>query len=1086
MKQLLISNKARTILVLLFLLFSYTSFAQSLVVQGVVRDDKGVIPGATVKVQGQTNTAVLTNVSGAYKINASAGAILEISFIGYNTRQISLKDFKANQGVYTIDVDLETSNSNLNEVVVVGFGTQKKIDLTGSVATISGKALEDRPVVNVLQSLEGMVPGLNITQTNGAFDSPPSINVRGIGSISSASSASPLILIDGMDGSLTALNPDDIESITVLKDAAASSIYGSRAAFGVILVTTKKGKAGNVRVTYSNNFHYTSPVALPKSVDSYTFALAFNEADANGNSAPIFDAPHLQRIQDYLSGKITTTDIPNPTAAPGTIPQWADGYAYGNDNVDWYKTSFASSVFSQEHNLSISGGDAKTTYYLSGNYLGQQGLLTFSPDLYKRYGLSAKINTKISDYVSLNYGLREAREERQQPGAEGAGFYENLGRQGWPTLPLYDPNGYLFNAPSFALGLRDGGLNKHQQDLLDQQLSLVIEPIKGWKTIAELHYTTMNYFDHSDSQVTYNHDTAGNPIVSSSGSSVSETAHKENNYLGNFTTSYEKNINKHYFHVLVGSQIQSFQYRDVMASRQGIIVPDLPTINTTSGVSATGLVVPPSVSGQYQDWATLGYFGRLNYSFDDKYLFEANLRYDGSSRFRAANRWIYLPSFSGGWVVSKENFFKDNVKFMDLLKFRASYGSIGNTNTNSYYPTYITIPVQSANGGWLVNGAQPNVASAPQPVSTSLTWETVKTLNLAVDFGFLNNRLNGSFDWFDRKTLNMLGPAVELPVTYGVGVPPTNNTDLKTDGWELSVNWNDRMQNGLGYGFGLSLSDNQTTITRYPNPTGLLSTYIAGQKTGNIYGYTTLGIAKTQAEMDAHLATSSNGQTFFGSAWGAGDIMYADINGDGKIDNGANTLANHGDLKVIGNNTPRYNVGFNMHFDYKGFDMSAFWQGVLKQDYWAGGTVGNNNNYYFWGITDNVYFSTMLQGQQMNFFRGDPNDPLGQNLNSYFPRPIFGTNKNHFSQTAYLINAAYLRLKNLQIGYTIPGAVLKSIGIQKLRVYMSGDNLFTITKVPPQFDPETISGGQTGDSGRGQGNAYPLTKVISFGLNVTF
>jgi hypothetical protein len=383
-----------------------------------------------------------------------------------------------------------------------------------------------------------------------------------------------------------------------------------------------------------------------------------------------------------------------------------------------------------------------------------------------------------------------------------------------------------------------------------------------------------------------------------------------------------------------------------------------------------------------------------------------------------------------------------------------------------------------------VNGAQPNVASAPQPVSTSLTWETVKSLNLAVDFGFLNNRLNGSFDWFDRKTLNMLGPAVELPVTYGVGVPPTNNTDLKTDGWELSVNWNDRMQNGLGYGFGLSLSDNQTTITRYPNPTGSLSTYIAGQKTGNIYGYTTLGIAKTQAEMDAHLATSSNGQTFFGSAWGAGDIMYADINGDGKIDNGSNTLANHGDLKVIGNNTPRYNVGFNMHFDYKGFDMSAFWQGVLKQDYWAGGPSGNN--YYFWGITDNVYFSTMLQGQQMNFFRGDPNDPLGQNLNSYFPRPIFGNNKNHATQTAYLVNAAYLRLKNLQIGYTIPAAVLKNIGIQKLRVYMSGDNLFTITKVPPQFDPETISGGQTGDGGRGQGNAYPLTKVISFGLNVTF
>jgi len=1081
MKRVPVFNKARMILTLLFILFSCaSSIAQTLSTQGVVRDNKGTLPGATVHVKG--GTAVASTLSdGTYKINVSLKDVLVFSFIGYQSQEIKLDDYKLSNGIYRIDVEMIPVDNHLNEVVVIGFGTQKKVDLTGAVSTLSGKELANRPVVNAVQSLEGMVPGLNITQSNGAFNTPPTINIRGTGSISAASSAAPLVLIDGMDGSLTSLNPQDIDNISVLKDAAASSIYGSRAAFGVILVTTKKGRSGKVQVNYNDNFHFTSPVALPKVVDSYTFALTFNEASANGNSAPLFDAAHLQRIQDFQSGKITTTDIP---ASSASNSQWADGYAYGNDNIDYFKVAYGSHAFSQEHNLSLTGGDAKTTYYLSGNYLGQKGLLAINTDTYDRYSVTAKINTKISDYISLNYSARNVREAIQQPSALGGGFYENLARQGWPTLPLYDPNGYLFDAPSIALPLRDGGLFKHQQDLVAQQLQLVLEPIKGWKTIGEFNFRTMNYFDHTDTQQLFNHDVAGNPVVYATGSSVTEYGYRENYLESNIYTSYEKLFGKHYFKATLGTQTESFKYRDVNASRQGILVSSIPTLNTTSGTSYAGLAVPPTVSGQYQDWGTAAYFGRLNYNYAEKYLLEANLRYDGSSRFRADQRWAYFPSVSAGWVISRENFLKDNIKFLDLLKFRGSYGSVGNENTNSYYPTYITLPVGAANGNWLVNGVQPNTASAPVPVSTSLTWETVKSLNIGVDYAFLNNRLTGSFDWYDRKTLNMLGPAVELPVTFGTTVPPTNNTDLKTDGWELAVNWSDRLQSGLGYGFGLALSDNQTTITKYPNPTGSLSTYIAGQKTGNIYGFTTVGIAKTQAEMDAHLATSSNGQTYFGSAWGAGDIMYADYNHDGKIDAGNGTISNPGDQHIIGNTTPRYMFTFNMHFDYKGFDMSGFFQGVLKQDYWAGGP--SNNNYYYWGITDNVYYSTVLTGQQMNYFRGDPNDPLGQNLNSFFPRPIFGSNKNHYPQTAYLANAAYLRLKNIQIGYSLPPSVTKNIGIRTLRFYVSADNLFTITKVPSQFDPETIAGGSNAEGGRGQGNAYPLTKIISFGLNVTF
>lgn len=1081
-KHLLIFNKVRMVLALLAVLFSYSdSFAQTLLVQGVVRDAKGIIPGTSVYVKGFPGKGVSTNTDGTYKINVTPNTTLVFSFIGYNAREINLNDFKPSNGVYKIDVDLASANNNLNEVVVVGFGSQKKVNLTGAVGTVSGAVLENRPVVNAVQALEGQVAGLNISQNNGALDASPSINIRGIGSISSASSSAPLILIDGMEGSLTSINPQDIDNISVLKDASASAIYGSRGAFGVILVTTKRGKVGKTQITYNNNFRFNSPVLLPKMLDSYTFALYFNEAATNGGSGAVFSTAQIQRIKDFQAGKITATIIPSPT----NPTQWADGYNYGNDNVDWFKASFRNSAFSQEHNLSVNGGTDKTTYYISGNYLGQNGLLTFNQDLYNRYGITAKINNKISDIFSINLTTRAIREETQRSSAFGAGFYRDLGRQGWPSLPLYDPNGFLYSSPSFALGLRDGGLAKVQKDSQYEQLQLVLEPIKGWQTFAEFNYRTVNHFDHTDYQQTFNHDIAGNPVIYGTGSSVNEYEYKENYLNTNIYTQYLKTFaQKHNFKVVLGSQTEAFNYRDDNASRQGIIVAALPTLNTTSGTSYTGAVVAPTVSGQYQNWATAGFFGRLDYDYDGKYLFEATGRYDGSSRFRKESRWALFPAVSAAWNVARENFWQENIKVVNTFKFRASYGSQGNENTNVYYPTYVTIPVAAANGGWLVNGAQPNTASAPGLVSSTLTWETVKTLNLAVDFGVFNNRLTGSFDWYNRKTLNMLGPAVELPVILGTTVPQTNNTDLKTTGFELSISWSDRLKNGLGYGFGFNLSDNRTTVTRYPNPTGSLRTYIAGQEIGNIYGYTTMGIAKTQAEMDAHLATSSNGQTFFGSQWSAGDIMYADYNHDGKIDAGASTIGDSGDRHIIGNTTPRYNVGFNMNFNYKGFDMSAFFQGILKRDFWAGGTA--TNNYYFWGVTSDKYQSTGLQGEQTNYFRADDSNPLGQNLDSYFPRPIFGTDKNHQIQTAYLLNAAYVRLKNLQIGYSLPALVTKHLGVGKIRFYVSGDNLFTITKMPSMFDPETIDGGTNDSNGRGQGNVYPLSKVISFGVSVTF
>lgn len=1055
----------------MFLMLALLSFkkasAQQVTVRGTVKDTLSTLIGVSVRVAGSSQ-GTMTDVNGAFQLRTEPNATLNFTYTGYDPKTISLSALKPQaNGEYVITVSMVAKDNSLNEVVVVGFGKQKKVNLTAAVSTIDAKDLADRPVQNVTQALQGLAPGLNISQNNGSLESRPSVNIRGVGSISSASSASPLVLVDGMEGSINLLNPQDVESISILKDAAASSIYGSRAAFGVILVTTKKGKAGRVNVNYNNNFRSTRPVLMPKMMDSYTFAMYFNAAGTNGGSAPHFGAAQLQRIQDYQNGTLKASVIPNPS----NTNFWGEGYAYGNDNIDWYDVMYRKQAFSQEHNFSINGGNEKTTYYLSGNLLDQGGMMALNQDMYNRYSLTAKISSKLNSWAEFNYTNRFLREGYQRPANLTTTFYQDLGRQGWPTLPLYDPNGYLFSSPSPALGMRDGGVDNNRTETIYQQFQLVLEPIKSWKTIVDLNYRTRNDFRHWDSQMLYNYDVKGNPYLYKNTSNVYEYGYKENYYNINAYSEYTKSLNKHNFKGMVGFQMESSRYRDLSVQRNGIIEASLPTINTTSGTDINGVIVAPSVSGQYQNWATAGLFGRLNYDYDGKYLIEGNLRYDASSRFRAENRWAWFPSVSAGWNIAREEFFKGFANTVNTLKLRASYGTLGNQNTNVWYPTYITMPLGTATGSWLLNNARPNTASAPNPVSTSLTWETVKSYNLGLDWALFNSRLTGSFDIYERKTLNMLGPAIELPATFGITIPPTNNTDLKTKGFDMEIAWNDRLKNGLRYGVKFILSDNQTTVTRYPNATNSLNTYREGQKLNEIWGYTTVGIAKTQEEMNAHLARSSNGQTLFGSQWAAGDIMYADYNGDGKIDWGNWTQGNSGDAHIIGNSTPRFNFGFDVNAAWKNFDVRAFFQGVMKRDYWQGSS-------FFWGAVSDKWWSMGLV-QHQDYFRASPTDPMGQNLNSYYPRPIFGSGKNQQIQTAYLQNAAYIRLKNLQIGYTLPAGVLQKLHIQKLRLVATGENLWTGTSMAKMFDPETVDGGSGG-------SVYPLSRVLSLGLSVTF
>lgn len=1041
-------------------------------VSGVITDTHGEpVIGANVVVQG-TTVGTITDLDGGFSLEVPAGAILDISYIGYTSQQIPV----GNQTSFT--VRLAEDSQALDEVVVVGFGTQKKVNLTGSVGTVDSEALTSRPVATAAQALQGLVPGLQITSASGSLDKNAKMNIRGTGTIGEGSSSSPLVLIDGMEGDINTINPQDIENISVLKDAAASSIYGSRAPFGVILITTKNGRSGKTSVAYNNSFRWGGPIRKPHMMDSYTFATYFNDGFKNSGWGVYFDEEHLQRIKAYQNGTLA-----DPIPANGHY--WADGYAEGNADVDWYDAIYKDRSFSQEHNVSLNGGSEKINYYASLNYLDQGGLLKIGEDGLKRYNATVKLNTTLASWAKFNYSMRFTREDYHRPTSLDNSLYTDLARQGWPTLPLYDTNGYLYSSPSPALKLAEGGTYLKQSDNTYQQAALILEPVKNWITHIEFNYRIHSANVHYATLTTYNHDVNGDPYAYENKTSAIHEDYQKENYMNwNIYSEYSRTFREdHNFHLMLGFQSEELRQKKFGFTQHGLLLPELPEADLSSGLGEDGNAVPPSTNGSRAQWSTAGFFGRLNYDYKGRYLAEVNLRYDGTSRFQSGQQWKLFPSFSLGWNVARETFWESLANTVGTFKLRGSYGELGNQNTDNWYQTYQVMKVAASTGGWLQNGVKPNVSYIPSLVSATLGWETIRTWNIGADLGLFGNRLTGSFDYYNRFTDNMVGNAPELPAILGTSVPKTNNTDLKTYGWELQIAWNDRLKNGLGYGLKLMLSDSQTEITRYPNnPTGSIDTYCEKHKTGEIWGYETVGIARTQEEMDAHLATLPNGgQDALGTQWSAGDVMYKDLNGDGKIGEGSRTLNDHGDLKVIGNNTPRYHFGIDLSADYKGFDFRAFFQGVLKRDFWQDGA-------YFWGIVDNQWWSTGLT-EHADYFRATASNDLDANPDAYYPRPLFSTDKNQKSQTRYLQTGSYIRLKNVQIGYTLPEPLTSHWYIQRIRFYVSAENLWTGTGLTKIFDPETLGSGSDKTGWRlssNNGNAYPLSKTISFGLSVTF
>lgn len=1026
---------------------------QNGVCNGVVTDTTGeTVIGASVVVKGTTN-GTITGLDGDFSLSGvTKGSILVVSFVGYQNTEVKWNG-------QPLTIVLKEDTKVLDEVVVVGYGTQKKANLSGAVAAVDGKVLQDRPITNIGQGLQGVVPNLNITMNNGgAPGATSSFNIRGNTSLNGGS---PLVLVDNVQMDANLVNPDDIESISVLKDAASASIYGARAAYGVILITTKKGKKSDKpTVSLSATGYWQSPALTFHNVNSMQYLTMMDEAYQNdGGSGHYFKSQVYQYAEDYFNGKYDS---------PVFFDTAYDTYKYGYcGNTDWWDELYKTS-FSQIYTANISGGNDRTTYYASVSMNDQGGILKAGDDKYNKYNANVNISSNITKWLNVSAKIAHTYTDELHPTGgttamnstaySGLSSYSGMMKDDLsPLMPVKHPDGHYAGQGSYTNPvaiMEQGGNAQYKQNDLWMTGAVKITPIKGLVINADYTWNfygkssnqhVQNFYDYTAVPGTENYYPWTNP------SSVTVTNNDDYYNAFNAFAEYTFSLKeKHNFKVMVGYNQENKHKKYHYAGRKNLIDSSNPSLNLAYGDMA--------MNGSETHWSVNGFFARINYDYKGKYLLELNGRYDGSSKFPHGDRYAFFPSASVAWRVSEEKFWEPIRGWFDNFKLRASYGSLGNQalDESRYgnFPYLATYGINTKYGA-LLNGTRPVAVSVPGLVSASFTWETVNQIDFGFDASFFGGRLNTSFDWYRRNTKDMLTAGQALPAVLGTSVPQENAADMKTVGWEVSLEWNDRLSNGFGYHIKGVLSDYQASITKFSNPTKLLGTHYVGEKLNEIWGYVSNGLF--QSDEDAKAADQSY---LSGGSWGAGDVKYEDLNNDGKIDIGKNTLDDSGDRKIIGNSTPRYSYGITAGFDYKGFDFEMFWQGIGKRDYWLGGSQ-------FWGFTDE--WCTPLTSS-LDYWTED-------NRDAYFPRlHHYGVNGgNHQVSTRYLQNAAYLRLKNVVLGYTIPRSITEKVKISRLRVFVQGENLLTFTPLIDSYDPETLNN-----------MTYPINKKISVGLNLTF
>ncbi len=1052
---------------------------QKYTISGKVSDEtEATVPGVNIRVKG-TSIGTITNLDGYYSLELDKEDVtLVFSFIGYITQEIPV-----NAATKTLNVNLIEDVQGLEEVVVVGYGTQKKVNLTGAVDVVSGEEMTNRPAANVGEILQGISPSLNISVSSLGGEPGASIgeesgassswNIRGVGSLSGASS--PLILVDGVEMDPNNLDPQSIESVSILKDAAAAAVYGSRAPFGVVLITTKRGTSkGNIRVNVSSNFGFSNPINLPRFADSRDLVEAFNIADENAGLPHKFDDDQIARIEAYKEGTYT----PGYDTSDVYTSMWG-GRHQGNSNNHWISDEYyKKNSLRQKHNVSLQGGGEITQFFISAGLFDQEGNFKYGNDEFRRNNIMANITTHPTSWLKFDFSTKYAKSNADHPTAPfGQGknkFYQETMIY-WPMAPKYDLDGNILNP--YIIVLKDGGREKYEMDDLWFTTGAEIEPIKGWKTgfSYNYNYAARRHTKHlKEVWVDVPNGSQGN--IGNASNTFEEKMRAERYSMFNATSMYDININNHYIKGLVGYEQELKNYNELSGKRNDLISNTVPAIATGTGAI--------DVDDKMGHWSTQAVFGRINYNYKEKYLVELNARYNGSSRFQEGSRWGLFPSVSAGYNISRENFWKPLADVVNTFKIRGSYGSLGNQGVPNYL--YLAnMDIRSTYPRWTFGGSSlPMVAYAPKSSSTNLTWETVTTIDIGIDAGFFDNRLTTTFDLFKRDVVDMFGPAQIRPSVLGAKVAQENNAEASTNGFEFSIEWRDKVSADFSYNVRFTLGDSKTKVTKYINEEGSIgswrNTYFEkyswyeGKEVGEIWGYTTDGIIQEEGE-------DIPDQSDFYPTWGPGDIKYADLDGNDTINGGSYTISDHGDLSIIGNSQPRYNYSISAGFNWKNIDFNMFWQGVGKRDL----IVPYNARFgvAFWGITNNASNSTMFE-QQLDFWRPtDDQSVLGSNTNGYYPKPYFtGENsKSRIAQSRYLLNAAYIRLKNIQIGYTLPKELSNRAGIEKVRFYFSGENMLTLTKLTKLLDPETSIA-----SGINMGQIYPLSKTVSFGINLTF
>lgn len=1086
-------NILKSVVLFLILLLAGSSMvlsAQNRSISGKVFDtNEEPLIGVTVTIE-NTTIGAITDIDGAFTLQVPEGkVVLNVSYVGFVPQKVTVASGQSN-----VTVRLSEDAVLLNEVVVVGYGKQKKVNLTGAVASVGGEELENRVTKSLSSMLQGTVAGLNVTTSSGVPGSSASINVRGITSIHESE---PLVLIDGAVGDIDRVNPNDVESISVIKDASAAAIYGARAAFGVILVTTKSGaaKGGKATVRYSGRFGWQAPTtSTDYETTGYWSVYTINQF-WQANSGTLYVDYTDQDMQELWNRVNDKTEHPDRPWVVEDVRNGRNQWVYYG-NYDWWHSLYRDNRPMQQHNVSISGGKDDVKYFVSGSYDKQTGILRENPDIYRKYNLRSKIDFRINEWLTMS---NNTSFYSSQYSYLGDGDVENTlaysARHALACFPQKNPDGsWLYSTPYLNYKVANGrhillGENSHRNVERSTDFTnttrLVYAPIRELSFTGDFTYRQYQSRNTSRSNVMYYREYPDGELLSyatgAGANRLDEAVNTNQYYSTNIFGTYDDTFNQaHHLSVVGGMNYEAWKNKNISAYGENLVSTDLDDLDLV-GQNAEGATIT-GVGGGQNEYALLGIFGRINYDYKSRYLFEVSGRYDGTSRFASGSRWGFFPSASAGWRISEESFFQPVRQWIDNLKVRGSFGSLGNQNISSYYSFARLISISSLGYTFGEGSVLPKYSSLSAPIASGTTWETAQQWDFGFDLTMLGNRLNLTVDGYIRDTKDMLTDGVDLPGVYGADLPDMNAADLRTKGYEITLNWRDRLTLGnkpFEYSVGLNLSDYKSVITKYDNENKTFAKdYYEGMEIGEIWGYVTDGLFQTDGEAKAYaekvvLSYVLKGQT---GGWQAGDVKFVDLDGDGKVGIGSNNVDNPGDRKILGNSLPSFSYGISASAQWNGFDVSAFFQGTGNHYWYPAG-----QSMPFWGPYSYPYLSFLQKDFLADVW-------TAENTDAYFPRAMaYSASGGVLSNVndRYLQNLRYLRFKNLTVGYTLPQSWTGKARIESVRIYFTGENLCywsPLKKHSRYVDPEAAI-----DRSNAYNNAYyPWQKSFLFGIDVTF